>query len=211
VTGALRACASIRPHRAGLLLAMALAAPPLRRWLDASMVSQMLVQIPLLAVAGWLLADAIPARWRARIDSWNRQGLATLALATSASACWMLPRALDAAVAEPAIILAKLASVPLLIGAPLAIGWPRMSFIVRGVAIAEGIATLFRLGWLYAASPVRLCSRYPIEDQHRLGTWLFAIGAAALAVVAWKLLFGRFDARIATPPGAAGYHWSRAR
>jgi hypothetical protein len=211
VIAALGARTNAWPHRAALLVVAALAVPPLRRWLDATMISQMLVQIPLLALAGWLLAGALPTRWRARIDPWNRHGLASLALATFASACWMLPRALDAAVAEPAIMVAKFASVPLLIGAPLAIGWPRMNFIVRGVALAEGIATLFRLGWLYGASPVRLCSQYPIEDQQRLGACLFAIGAAALAAVAWKLLFGRFDDRIDAPSGDAGYHWLHAR
>jgi hypothetical protein len=211
VTGALRALTGARPQWAGLLLVSALAVPPLRRWLDATMISQMLVQIPLLALAGWLIARAAPARWRARIAAWNRHGLTALALATFASACWMLPRALDAAVADPAIMVVKFVSVPLLIGAPLAIGWPSMTFIVRGVALAEGIATLFRLGWLYGASPVRLCSQYAIEDQQRLGACLFAIGVVALALVAWKLLFGRFDERAGAPSSDAGYHWLDAR
>jgi len=52
---------------------------------------------------------------------------------------------------------------------------------------------LFRLGWLYLVSPVRLCNNYLIDDQQRLGQILIAAGAMLLLWIAWKLLWGRFD------------------
>jgi hypothetical protein len=83
--------------------------------------------------------------------------------------------------------------VPLLVGLPLAQSWPRSSFVVRGVFLLELIATLFRLGWLYLVSPLRLCNNYLLDDQQRLGQILIAAGAILLLWIAWKLLWGRFD------------------
>jgi len=105
----------------------------------------------------------------------------------------MLPRSLDAAVSLPWMAFAKFASVPLLIGLPLGLGWPRMGFVVRGVFLLELIATFFRLGWLYLVSPVRLCNNYLLDDQQRAGETMLVIGSVILAGVLAKLLWGRFN------------------
>jgi hypothetical protein len=196
---------------AGALLFILLSLPPLRHALEASMTAQMLLQIPLLCVVGWLAADALPARFRAHLDRFNEHGLTGLVLATVAGACWMLPRALDAGATDPLVAAAKYVSVPLLIGLPLAISRPRMGFVVTGVFLAEVIASCFRLGWLYEVSPVRLCSRYLLEDQQRLGMLLLAVGTLLLAGVAWKLVWGRFDAPAKRHGVASGYHRASAR
>lgn len=192
-------------HAAGILFLL-LASPAIRHALDATMVTQMLVQIPLLIAVGWLASAALPERALERLGGWNHGGMTGLVLASVASACWMLPRMLDAAVADPSVALLKYLSVPLLIGLPLALGWHRMGFVVRGVFLAELVATLFRLGWLYRVSPVRLCSRYPLDDQQRLGLYLLALGVALVAGIAWKLLFGRFAAVAAHASPAWGHH-----
>ena len=102
----------------------------------------------------------------------------------------MLPRTLDAAVTDPLVAAAKYVSAPLLIGLPLALSWPRMGFIVRGVFLVECIATFFRLGWLYLISPDRLCNLYLLEDQQRLGQLLLLIGAALFLGVAVEARVG---------------------
>ena len=181
------------PVSRALLLCLVLLAPPVRRQLEASMTGQMLVQIPLLVLAGWLLARALPARVEAAMERWNHGGIAGLVLATVVSAYWMLPRSLDAATTSPLLAAAKYLSVPLLVGLPFAASWPRMGFVVRGVFLAEFIATGFRLGWLYLISPVRLCNNYALDDQRRLGLLLLAIGGGVLAWMAGKLLWGRFE------------------
>src|SRR5690606_39809924 len=61
-----------------------------------------------------------------------------------AGLAWMIPRVLDAALEDPAVAAAKFLGVPLLLGAPLALSWPRMGFVVRGVFVTELIATAFR-------------------------------------------------------------------
>lgn len=170
-----------------------LVVPPVRHVLEASMTAQMLVQIPLLVVAGVLLSRALPGRLMAAIEPWNVQGVTTLVLAMFASAYWMLPRSLDAAATEPLVAAAKFASLPLLVGLPLAIAWPRMGFIVKGVFLLEGLATLYRLGWLYLVSPDRLCNNYLLDDQQLLGRCLLVLGVALTLAIAGKLLWGRLD------------------
>lgn len=174
----------------GVWLGLALASPPVRDALQATMTAQMLVQIPLLVVAGWLIARAVPWRVNAALGRWDGGGIPGLLLASFASAVWMLPRMLDASVDDPWFAAAKFVSVPLLIGVPLALSWPRMGFVARGVFLLEAVATAFRLGWLYLVAPVRLCSNYLIGDQQLLGRLLLAIGAAVCLVLVWKLMWG---------------------
>jgi hypothetical protein len=182
----------LAPTAAAVLFA-ALLLPPVRAWLEASMTLQMLVQIPLLIGVGYLLAGALPERLDASIARWNHHGITSLVLASLAGMLWMLPRSLDAAVSEPWMALAKFTSVPLLIGLPLGLGWPRMGFVVRGVFLLELIATFFRLGWLYLVSPLRLCNNYLLDDQQRAGQYMLVIGGVILACVMAKLLWGRFN------------------
>ncbi|MGH8291284.1 MAG: hypothetical protein ACREV7_20175 [Steroidobacteraceae bacterium] len=175
------------------ILFLVLLLPPLRQALEATMTAQMLLQIPLLVAVGYLSRDALPERLSTPIGRWNHHGIAGLVLATLAGACWMLPRSLDAAVTEPWVAAAKFISVPLLIGLPFGLSWPRMGFVLRGVFLLEFIASFFRLGWLYRVSPVRLCSNYLLSDQERLGSSMLAIGTALLIGIACILLWGRFD------------------
>lgn len=177
----------------GLALWLVLVLPPVRHALEATMTLQMLVQIPLLAVAGWWLATWLPRRFTAAVARWNHSGVSGFVLASLVGMLWMVPRMLDAALDVPWIAFAKFASVPLLVGMPLALSWPRAGFVVRGVVLAEVVASTFRLGWLYLASPVRLCTNYLLDDQQRLGEYLFVVGVAICLLLAWQLLWGRIE------------------
>jgi len=179
--------------RLGLALWLGLALPPLRHALESTMTLQMLVQIPLLALAGWWLTAFLARRPTGAMDAWNRSGISGLLLASLAAMVWMLPRALDASLDVPWVALAKFVGVPWLIGMPLAVSWSRAGFVVRGVFLVEVVATTFRLGWLYMVSPVRLCSNYLLTDQQQLGKIMLAIGVAICALLAWELMWGRID------------------
>jgi hypothetical protein len=181
------------------LLFFALLLPPVKHALEASMTMQMLVQIPSLIVVGLFLSRAVPARIDAVLAGWDHHGITGLVLATLAAALWMLPRMLDASIAQPSIAAAKYLSVPLLVGLPFALSWPRMGFIVRGVFLIELIATFFRMGWLYMIWPDRLCNNYLLGDQQRLGKYMVLIGALLLLWIACKLLWGRMDAFVEAP------------
>lgn len=186
---------ALRRHSTYISLALfcALLLPPVRVALQSRMAAQMLVQIPLLIVVGYGLRGAAPQRLATILKGWNYNGIAGLLLASFATAFWMLPRSLDAAASEPLVTAAKFVSVPLLIGLPIGLSWPRMSFVVRGVFVAEFIAMFFRLGWLYMISPVRLCNNYLLGDQQRSGQYMLIIGGVILAWVAFKLLWGHID------------------
>ena len=150
----------------------------------------MLVQSPLLAMAGWWLASFLTRPAVDALSWWNRSGITGIVLASLAAVIWMLPRMLDAALENPWVALAKFTSVPLFLGMPLAISWPRAGFVVRGVWLVEIVAMAFRLGWLYMVSPVRLCSNYLLSDQQQLGKIMLAIGVAICLLLAWKLMWG---------------------
>ena len=186
------------PVRRAALLVLVLLAPPVRHGLEATMTAQMLVQLPLLAAAGWLLSGAVPPRVLARVGRWSHRSFTGLVLVTVTAAFWMLPRSLDAATSQPLIVAAKYLSVPLLIGLPFGVSWPRMGFVVRGVFLVEFVASFFRLGWLYLISPIRLCNNYALNDQQRLGGSMLAIGGGLLVWLAWKLLWGRFESYSST-------------
>ena len=186
------------PVRRAALLVLVLLAPPVRHGLEATMTAQMLVQLPLLAAAGWLLSGAVPPRVLARVERWSHRGFTGLVLVTVTAAFWMLPRSLDAATSQPLIVAAKYLSVPLLIGLPFGVSWPRMGFVIRGVFLVEFVASFFRLGWLYLISPIRLCNNYALGDQQRLGGSMLAIGGGLLVWLAWKLLWGRFESYSST-------------
>ncbi len=175
---------------AGAVLWAILAIPPVRHLLEATMTGQMLVQIPLLALAGWGIAQGVPAWLDRALARWDHRGISGLLLASLTGMVWMLPLAMDASLE---VTLAKFLSLPLLVGAPIALSWPRAGFVVRGVVLMEVIATTLRLGWLYLVSPVRLCSNYLLDDQQRLGQLFIAIGFAILLLLVWKLMWGRID------------------
>ncbi len=181
----------------GLALWLVLALPPVPHLLEATMTLQMLVQIPLLAVAGWWLAPFLTRRVTVELSRWNRSGISGMLLASFAAVVWMLPRMLDAALENPWVALAKFTSVPLLVGVPLAISWPRAGFVVRGVWLVEIVAMTFRLGWLYLVSPERLCSNYLLSDQQQLGKIMLAIGVAICLLLAWRLMWG--GSRVESP------------
>ena len=173
---------------AGLTLVAALATPWLRDGLEDVMALHMLVQIPLLAIAGALATIGMPRRWRERIDEWNRRGLAGTLLALLASSWWMVPRALDLALASPAMEIFKFASLPVLVGAPIALSWRALGPVGRGVVIGNVLPMWAVVGWLYVAAPVRVCNYYLVDQQVTAGFGLVwaatALGFIACAAAA---------------------------
>jgi hypothetical protein len=164
---------------AGLVLAAAVMSPPIAGQLEASMVGHLVVQIPLLATAGWFVGRAVAATPIAApssvVQSVNGGGIPGLMLAAFAALFWMLPRSLDAALLYPAAEAAKFASVPLLVGLPLSLSWQRLAVLARAFVWANLVSMLAVLGWLYLVSPVRLCNSYLVSQQERLGSVLLTI------------------------------------
>lgn len=183
---------------AAAALWLALAAPPLCAWLESSMVWHMLVQLPLLAGAGflagvaWLRARSggVAARALEVTQSFNAGGATGIIAASFVMLLWMLPRGLDAARLDLAVDALKFVTVPLA-GLAIALSWPRLPVIARAVVHLEVIATFFRFGWGYLAAEQRLCLAYLAHDQARTGELLLWFGAAYAVAVTWRPMFGR--------------------
>lgn len=175
---------------APLVIFTLLASPPLRAQLEAMMVTHMLVQLPLLAVLGAYVAHQLPTRLRSRLDDWNDGGLPLTLLAFFATAFWMLPRSLDGALNHGHLELAKFISLPLLVGAPLALSWRRLSAISRGFIWSNLLSMLILLGWLYSVSPIRVCTNYLVDQQVLLGQSLLFLASALVLLLAGKVFFG---------------------
>lgn len=181
---------------AGLWLA--LAAPPFAGWLESSMALHMLVQLPLLALAGWLAGNAwlrarpggVTSRLLAGAQSFNAGGATGLIAASFVMLLWMLPRLLDLARLDFGAEALKFSSVPLA-GLAVALSWPKLPVIARAVVHLEVIATLARFGWGYLAAEQRLCLVYLADDQQLTGILLLYLGAAYAVRVTWRPMFGR--------------------
>jgi hypothetical protein len=182
--------------RAGTLIASAgvlyglLAAPPVTIALESSMVGHMLVQLPLLAFAGGLVARGLARPGGAGAGGFNAGGVAGLVAATLAASVWMLPRSLDGALTSTAIETAKFVTVPLLVGAPIALSWPRAGVLVRGLVWAHVVAMQLTLGWLYLVAPGRLCLGYRLDQQSLLGAALLGTAVAVALFLAVRAFVG---------------------
>jgi len=201
-TGELRAKSGWIGGSLGVGLWLLLLLPALRVPLESDMRLHMLVQLPLLALAGLWLGQAVPARVRAHLAPWNHQGISGLVLASVVMTVWMLPLALDAALDQPWVTAAKFLSLPLLLGLPCALSWPQAGFLVRGVFVVELIATLFRTGWLYLASPTRLCTSYLLDAQQATGQALLVAGGLLFVLAAGRLVWRRDSSCGVTRPAA---------
>lgn len=165
----------------GLLLLAVLSQSQVRELLEASPTLHMVVQLPALVFGGLLLGAAYPAKLKNLAAGFGFGNLSLLFMAISILLFWMIPRSLDAALDDSAYELWKFVSLPLLAGLPLRMCWTGLASVARGFISAQFIAMLAYLGWLYAASPIRICNNYLADEQKILG-WNLLLIAAALAV-----------------------------
>ncbi|WP_411885374.1 hypothetical protein [Polaromonas sp. YR568] len=162
-----------------------LAWPAVRQALEASMTRHMLVQYPLLMLAGWLLAAALPSRWLTRLDRWNAHGISGLLATALMLAILMIPRVLDLALVDGRIEIFKYLAL-LACGAAIRLSWQAAGLLVQGFFLGNVLPMMVVAGNLYETSPMRICNAYLLDDQERLGRMLVWV-AAAIAVVwfAW--------------------------
>ena len=174
--------------------------PPLRSALESDMTFHMTVQMPLLIGLGLFLAPVVrrfEPRWLADADWLGIPGIVAVVFATS---FWMLPRALDTAVADPLMDTAKFLTLPLVVGLPLGLSWRRMPPLGRAFVWANFIPKLGAVGGLYLAAPTRLCAYYRLDQQTETG-WSLIIIATTLGILWFVVLF--FGLRSTNPIPAA--------
>ncbi|MCC7025050.1 MAG: hypothetical protein IT338_19620 [Thermomicrobiales bacterium] len=173
---------------AGLLLIAAV--PPLAWWWEASLVRHMLMQIPMLVLAGFLLGTLVAPSPDLGVREERAGGIAAVLLATFCVTFWMIPRWLDAAVASHRVDAIKIMTLVLLAGLPLAWGWPRLGPVARGFVWVQAISMAIVLGLLYLTFPNRLCNSYLVNEQAILGIAMLGIAGFLGLAGAVPVLFG---------------------
>lgn len=165
-------------------------APPFAGFWKSSLPLHMLVQFPLLVMAG-ALAGAEVGRWHSvEPGARHLEGLSAVLFGAFVLSFWMLPRWLDAAVLDWRIDVAKVISLALVVGLSWGWGWQQIGTLTRGFLAIHGISMLFALGILYRSTPVRLCNTYLLDQQSILGGGMLAIAAIATVSAALRLMAG---------------------
>lgn len=173
----------------GLLLA-ALLLPPLRGVLESRMSTHMLLQFPVLIVAGGLLASGISPVWRRRVLAWNAHGISGLVFASFVLALAMVPRLLDLVLVDVRVDILKFAAL-LLSGAALRLSWQTAGAVVQGFFLGNTLPMMAIAGTLYLEAPARVCNAYRLDEQQFVGLGLIwvasTLAALWLAQVGWRL------------------------
>lgn len=174
------------PSRNGLAggaaaLLCLLAWPDVRHGLEAGMTLHMLVQYPLLALAGFLLAAALPDHRLARLGPWNAHGISGLFAAAVILTILMIPRVLDLALVDGRIEALKWLAL-VACGAAIGISWRPAGLLVQGFFLGNVLPMMVVVGNLYESSPVRVCNAYLLDDQARLGRLLVWVSAGIALV-----------------------------
>ncbi|MCC7321387.1 MAG: hypothetical protein IT542_10485 [Rubellimicrobium sp.] len=177
----------------GALILAATVPPPLAAWWEAGMVRHMLGQIPLLVLAGVLIAPRGTGQGPGA--GADPLAIAAVLVAVFCLLFWMIPRWLDAAVGDGRVDAAKIASLVLLAGILPGWAWPRLGLVARAFVWVH-VATMFgTLGILYRIAPDRLCTSYLVSEQEGLGFWSLVVAGVMVALGTLAALSGRGLAR----------------
>lgn len=153
--------------------------------IEGSMPLHMMVQFPILLLAGAGAAWLTVQRQQAFASAWSRfdaEGVFGLVTLSAVAVLWMVPAALDAALMHPEVAAWKYCSW-WVAGGAIALAWPRMAGPMRMFLIVNLAWMLLTAGSLYADAEQRLCASYRYDEQLWTGRALQA--AAGLLVAAW--------------------------
>lgn len=174
-----------------LLLLLIVSIPYIRLWLEESMVGTMFIQYPILVASGFFLAKGFPKRWRNFFTYYNENGIAGIIIVLCVSIFWMLPRAMDAALNDPYMEMAKYLSLSFVVGVPLYYSWNLLGSISKSFIWTNLISKIFVMSWLYIVSPARLCNNYLVSEQQQLGKALFILGIVICIVFIGRVFVGK--------------------
>ena len=156
-------------------VAVAMSVAPLRSVIEQSMLWHMVVQMPLLALAGWLAMAAASAPQGPDLSAWNRYGLTGFIAALMVFAYWMLPLAIDRAVLLPAVDVMKLVSL-LAAGALLRHFFDRAPAVLQLFFVGTTVPMAIWLGVYFASTDLRLCNAYSLQSQIDAGRGIALLG-----------------------------------
>jgi len=142
------------------------------------MLWHMVVQMPLLVLAGWLTMSAWhPSRAHQFMASWNVYGLNGFFLTFLILAYWMLPSAIDRAVVLPEADGLKLLTL-FTAGALSKHALDRSPSVLQLFFVALTVSMLIWLGFYFITTELRLCNAYSLASQVSTGWGLIGLGIA---------------------------------
>lgn len=151
---------------AGLLILLAI--PPIRSMLESVMIVHMLVQLPLLIIAGLWIGRYIVRRFHSIFQNWNKNGIPGILIVVFITTYWMIPRALDEALTLPSIEVLKFITLPI-VGVFLVDSWKKIKTLGRTFVFLNYLSMFGLMGWLYIDSPIQICNNYLLVEQKILG------------------------------------------
>ncbi|MGO4477956.1 hypothetical protein AB4Z32_17045 [Massilia sp. 2TAF26] len=141
-------------------------------WLEASMARHMLVQLPALFIAGWLMfGHTNLIKFFAKIDA---HGLTSFVFILSVSSYWMIPRALELSIRSSSYETAKFITI-IFAGALTPSALKRANQIVQLFFLGNFCAMAAIFGLLYQDQFKQLCNAYTVDDQALAGVGLVII------------------------------------
>ena len=165
----------------GLLLFIFLVIPPVANFMETLMVIHMHMQMPMLVIAGMLMAPFFQKRFPGFFEKWNSNGVPGITLFVIIMVYWMLPRSMDEALTSQIVEGFKFISLPFLAGIPLRDSWKKLKPVGKNAIIISFTILFIGLGWLYIWSPVQLCNNYLLIEQLTLG-WAFLLTSIGMIV-----------------------------
>lgn len=166
----------------GLALFLFLILPPVANLLESVMIIHMHMQMPLLVIAGFLMAKLFQTRFPSFFEKYNRNGIPGILLFVFIMIYWMIPRTMDESLTINSVELFKFISLPFLAGVPFRDSWKKLNKTGKSVIFTSFAAMFIALGWLYIGSPVQLCNNYLLIEQITLG-WGFLLTAICMVAL----------------------------
>lgn len=183
----------MKPFIYGLIIFIFLALPPVVNLAESIMAIHMHMQMPLLAVAGMLMAPLFKQLFPKFFATWNEDGIPGILLVLIVIGYWLIPRAMDDALMNLSVEVFKFFSWTFLVGVPLMDSWSKLTARWKNIVIVGlGIAYLIMAG-VYIFAPDQLCNNYLIVEQRTLG-WSFLFVGFCLLLYFIQTLFAKdFD------------------
>jgi hypothetical protein len=150
----------------------------LKDWLEGEMARHMVIEFPLLLLAGAAIGRAVEERLGAQIACCNQMGLAGFAFASITMAYWMVPAALDAALRDEWMAAGKYISL-VVSGALLWSSFRVAPLAVQVFFVGNFSCMTATVGLIYQSAPQQLCLNYRTDAQ-----WAAGEGLVALALIA---------------------------
>lgn len=172
----------------GFLIYLFLMIPLIAIKLEEIMLTHMLVQLPLLIVAGSLMARYFQIKFPRFFKKWNRNGIPGIILFIIITTYWMIPRVMDETLMLNSVEIFKYVSLPFLAGIPLRDSWEKLGVTGKTFVMINYISMFGLMGWFYIDSPIQICNNYLKIEQQQLG-WGFLIITATMIIYILQAVF----------------------